>query len=39
MKTVFYRLRDGGFISLVRGFNYWIKTDKFDELVNEQFSK
>lgn len=25
MKSVFYRLRDGGFISLVRGFNYYLK--------------
>lgn len=39
MKTVFYRLRDGGFISLVRGYNYWIKTPKFDELVANQFQK
>lgn len=38
MKSVFYRLRDRGFIELVRGFNYWIKTDKFNELVEEQFA-
>lgn len=38
MKSVFYRLRDRGFIELVRGFNYWIKTDRFNELVKEQFS-
>ena len=37
MKNVFYRLRDRGFIKLVRGFNYWEKTDDFDQLVNEQF--
>ncbi len=35
MKQVFYRLRDRGFISLVRGDNYWIKTDKFDELASQ----
>ena len=39
MKSVFYRLRDGGFISLVRGFNYWVKTDEFDRLVKSQFSE
>ena len=39
MKSVFYRLRDGGFISLVRGFNYWIKTDEFDRLVKSQFGR
>ena len=37
MKTVFYRLRDRGFIKLVRGYNYWVKTDQFDRLVTEQF--
>lgn len=37
MKNVFYRLRDRGFIVLVKGHNYWIKTDKFSELVLEQF--
>lgn len=37
MKSVFYRLRDRGFIKLVRGYNYWIKTDEFEQLVNEQF--
>ncbi len=37
MKNVFYRLRDRGFIILVRGYNYWKKSDKFSELVNEQF--
>lgn len=37
MKTVFYQLRDRRFISLVKGYNYWIKTDEFDQLVNEQF--
>ena len=39
MKTVFYRLRDGGFISLVRGYNYWIKTKQFETLVRQQFHK
>ena len=37
MKSVFYRLRDRGFIKLVKGFNYWIKTENFNELVDEQF--
>lgn len=37
MKTVFYRLRDRGFIYLVRGYNYWKKTDEFERLVREQF--
>ena len=37
MKSVFYRLRDRGFIQLVKGFNYWIKTENFNELVDEQF--
>lgn len=39
MKSVFYRLRDGGFISLVRGFNYWVKTEDFDRLVKSQFGE
>lgn len=38
MKSVFYRLRDRGFIRLVRGYNYWVKTDRFDALVKEQFA-
>ena len=37
MKNVFYRLRDRGFIKLVPGYNYWIKTDAFDTLVQAQF--
>jgi len=37
MKGVFYRLRDRGFIKLVRGYNYWTKTDQFDALVETQF--
>lgn len=39
MKAVFYRLRNGGFISLVRGYNYWIKTKDFDNLVKSQFRR
>lgn len=39
MKNVFYRLRDRGFIQLVSGYNYWIKTDNFDYLVKSQFSE
>lgn len=38
MKNVFYRLRDRGFIKLVHGYNYWIKTENFDRLVREQFA-
>lgn len=38
MKNVFYRLRDRGFIKLVHGYNYWIKTENFDGLVREQFT-
>lgn len=37
MKSVFYRLRDRNFISLVKGYNYWVKTDRFNQLVAEQF--
>ena len=37
MKTVFYRLRDRHFIKLVKGYNYWEKTEQFNELVKEQF--
>lgn len=37
MKTVFYRLRDRKFIRLVKGYNYWVKTEMFDQLVQEQF--
>lgn len=38
MKSVFYRLRDRGFIQLVHGYNYWVKSDRFNELVHDQFS-
>lgn len=37
MKNVFYRLRKQGFIELVRGVNYWKKTNEFETLVQEQF--
>lgn len=37
MKNMFYRLRKNGFISLVRGKNYWKKTERFGQLVREQF--
>ena len=37
MKSVFYRLRDRKFIALVKGYNYWVKTDKFSQLVIDQF--
>lgn len=37
MKTVFYRLRDRHFIKLVKGYNYWVKTEQFNKLVKEQF--
>lgn len=37
MKTVFYHLRDRGFIKLIKGYNYWVKTDAFDTLAREQF--
>lgn len=39
MKSVFYKLRDRGFIMLVKGYNYWKKTDRFEQLVEEQFRK
>ena len=39
MKNVFYRLKNSGYIELIRGQNVWIKTEKFDELIKEQFSK
>lgn len=39
MKSVFYKLRDRGFIMLIKGYNYWKKTDMFDQLVQEQFGK
>lgn len=39
MKNVFYKLRDSGYIELIRGQNIWIKTQKFDQLVKEQFPK
>ena len=32
MKQVLYRLRNAGYIELIKGYNYWIKTDKFEEL-------
>lgn len=35
MKQVFYRLRDKGIIHLVKGFNYWEKTDIFFEFVEK----
>lgn len=38
MKAVFYRLRDRGFIRLIHGYNYWVKTENFECLVKEQFS-
>ena len=31
MKKVFYSLRDKGYIQLIKGQNYWIKTAKFGE--------
>jgi ATP-dependent DNA helicase RecG len=37
MKSVFYRLRNRGFIRLVRGPNYWEKTEVFEKLISEQF--
>jgi ATP-dependent DNA helicase RecG len=39
MKSVFYRLRDRGYIELIKGYNYWIKTPEFDELANSEFPK
>lgn len=36
MKNVFYKLKEGGFISLVKGLNYWVKTPDFDDLVKER---
>ncbi len=36
MKQVFYRLRERGFITLVKGDNYWVKTDQFDKLANNR---
>lgn len=39
MKNVFYRLKKSGYIELIRGKNVWIKTEKFDELIKEQFLK
>lgn len=39
MKSVFYKLRDRGFIRLIKGYNYWKKTDLFDQLVQEQFGE
>ena len=33
MKQVFYRLHDKGYITLIKGYNYWVKTEQFDELV------
>ena len=37
MKNVFYKLRDSGFIRLIRGDNYWVKTEQFNSLVAAQF--
>lgn len=37
MKTVFYHLRDQNFIKLIKGYNYWVKTDAFDALAKKQF--
>lgn len=39
MKVVFYKLRDSGFIRLIRGYNIWVKTEEFNELVEKQFKK
>ena len=33
MKQVFYRLHDKGYITLIKGYNYWIKTEQFEELT------
>lgn len=37
MKRVFYSLQDRGFIQLVKGINYWIKTKDFNKLADAQF--
>ena len=37
MKSVFYKLRDRGFIQLIHGYNYWTKTDDFERLAHDQF--
>lgn len=39
MKQVFYRLRDTGYITLIKGYNYWVKTEQFDELVQSRDAK
>ena len=39
MKQVFYRLRDRGYITLIKGYNYWVKTEQFDELVQSKDAK
>ena len=39
MKQVFYRLRDRGYITLIKGYNYWVKTEQFDELVQSREAK
>ena len=39
MKQVFYRLRDRGYITLIKGYNYWVKTKQFDELVQSRDAK
>lgn len=39
MKQVFYRLRDRGYITLIKGYNYWVKTEQFDELVQSRDAK
>ena len=36
MKNVFYKLRDSGFITLVKPGKYWKKTENFDKLVSSQ---
>ncbi len=36
MKQVFYRLRNIGYITLIKGYNYWIKTERFDELAKSK---
>lgn len=36
MKQVFYRLRDRGYISLIKGKNIWVKTERFDELIKDK---
>ena len=33
MKQVFYRLHDKGYITLIKGYNYWVKTEQFEDLI------